>query len=286
MYTRKKMPFLLLKPLPQLRIRAAARINLSGKLRMLSQRIPASACYLQAGISTEDTSAMLVAAQQEFAQITNALQNGDPDLGVYGAEPRRKTLLGIEKLRELWAPVSAGADEVAAGNGTADTVEQIAADSAPLLELAKKLVTVISTQYSNPGELLVRDALAVDIAGRQRMLAQRVSKNMCLASVGLGSDAVLAELEGAATTFDSSLYALHRGMPDAGIQAPPTPEIETGLAGVIVDWEATEPLIASVLAGQQLDDEQMAIMFAAGNRLTGGMNAVVGLYAEASKLDN
>ncbi|EBA13407.1 hypothetical protein [Roseobacter sp. CCS2] len=45
-----------------------------------------------------------------------------------------------------------------------------------------------------------------------------------------------------------------------------------------------EPLIATVLAGEQLDDEKLSIMFATANRLTGGMNAVVALYAEASKL--
>ncbi|WP_168769110.1 type IV pili methyl-accepting chemotaxis transducer N-terminal domain-containing protein [Yoonia maricola] len=261
-----------------------ARINLSGKLRMLSQRIVASACYLQAGVSSDDSGAMLVAAQEEFALITDALQNGNDDLGVFGEETRRKTLIGIELLRDLWVPVSAGADEIAAGNGSQETVQQIATDSAPLLEMAQKLVPEISQQYSNPGELLLRDTLVIDIAGRQRMLAQRVSKNVCLFSVGLGSDAVLAELQSAADMFDASLRALRNGMPDAGVQGPPTPEIAAGLDGVITDWGVAEPLIATVLSGEQINADDLATMFSTANRLTGGMNTAVGLYAEASKL--
>ncbi|EBA13406.1 type IV pili methyl-accepting chemotaxis transducer N-terminal domain-containing protein [Roseobacter sp. CCS2] len=219
---------------------AGARINLSGKLRMLSQRIPASACYLQAGISTDDTGAMLVSAQEEFALITDALQNGNPDLGVFGAEPRRKTLLGIERLRGLWNPVSTGADQVAAGNGSQQIVQQIATDSAPLLELARKLVTVISTEYSNPGDLLVRDTLAIDIAGRQRMLAQRISKNVCLFSVGLGSDAVLAELESAATTFYASLRHCDPECPNPGSNCHPPRKLKPGLMVLlqIGEWQS------------------------------------------------
>ena len=227
---------------------------------------------------------MLGAAQQEFALIKDALQNGNADLGVIGEETRRKTLAGIERLRGLWSPVSAGADEVSAGNGSEETVRQIAEQSAPLLEMAQKLVTEISKQYSNPGDLLLRDTLAIDIAGRQRMLAQRMSKNICLMSTGLGSEAVIAELQSAADTFGASLNALRSGMPEAGVQGPPNAEIEAGLDGVISDWQSMQPLINDVLAGGQLSNDDLAVVFATANQLTGGMNAVVGLYSDASKL--
>ena len=262
-----------------------ARINLSGKLRMLSQRIPASACYLQAAVSTEDSGAMLVAAQAEFATIVAALRDGNSDLGVHGEETRRKTLRGLELLEGLWEPVNAGADEMTAGNGNNETVQQIAIDSAPLLEMAKKLVTVISEQYSNPGELLLRDSLAIDVAGRQRMLAQRASKNVCLLSTGLATDTAITELSTAAETFGSSLQALRNGMAAAGIQQPPTAEIATGLDAVIANWQIVEPMIERVLAGEQLDSENLSIMFALSNQLTAGMNAVVGMYTEVSDTD-
>lgn len=262
----------------------AERINMSGKLRMLSQRVTAAACYLHAGTSTDDTRAVLSAAQDEFALITAALEFGNEDLGILGEETRRKTIIGISKLNELWEPVDMAADQIDAGNGSDEIIRQLAADSAPLLDIAKKMVTVISEQYSTPGELLSRDALVIDVAGRQSMLAQRVSKNACLLSTGLGTDATLAELQGASDTFEASLMALRNGMQSAGIQAPPTPEIAAGLDGVIADWQRVQPQVTRVLAGEQLDDEGMEIMFTLSNRLTGGMNAVVGLYSEASKL--
>ena len=47
---------------------AGARINLSGKLRMLSQRIPGAACYYEEGIKTDDSGAMQLVARSAFAQ--------------------------------------------------------------------------------------------------------------------------------------------------------------------------------------------------------------------------
>lgn len=262
----------------------AERINLVGKLRMLSQRVPASACYLQTDISTEDTRTMMLSAQKEFATITAALEFGNEDLGISGEETRRKTLVGISKLNELWMPISASVDQIASGNGTDEVVRQLADDTVPLLDMAILMVTEISQQYSQPGELLLRDSMVIDIAGRQRMLAQRVSKNICLISAGVASESAMSELEQATTTFETSLMALRNGMEAAGIQRPPTPEIEAGLDSVIADWQEILPKINRVLAGEQLDDEELSLVFGFSNRLTGGMNSVVGLYAEASKL--
>jgi len=54
------------------------------------------------------------------------------------------------------------------------------------------------------------------------------------------------------------------------------------LDAVIANWQIVEPMIERVLAGEQLDNENLSIMFSLSNQLTGGMNAVVGMYAEVS----
>ncbi len=265
---------------------AGQRINMSGKLRMLSQRIVASACYAQAGAASDASSAMLDAATSEFELIAAALQFGDTDLGIYGEEPRRKTVATIERLNLLWGPYDALTAEVLAGDATPQVVQELANQSQPLLEMAQLLVTRLSAQYSRPGDLLQMDSMAIDIAGRQRMLAQRVSKNVCLMSTGSASEGVMRELASAAEMFENSLYALRGGMPAAGIRTPPNGEIEDGLDGVIADWLQIQPDIARVLAEETLDTATLAEMFAISNRLTGGMNAVVTLYSEASKTGN
>lgn len=264
---------------------ASNRIDLSGKLRMLSQRIPAAACNLAAGIDADTSAAVLNSAAAEFEQIVNALEFGDESLGIIGVEERRKTLVGLRKLREAWVPMFGGAQRIAGGEGSADLITGIADESAEVLRIAKLLVSEISGQYSNPTAVLQIDALTIDIAGRQRMLSQRISKNICLIASGVNVDVAMAELDGAAQTFETSLNALLNGMPDAGIKAPPSTEVADGLQVVVADWADLKPTVARVLASETLDAEQRAAAFNGANRMTGDMNKVVGMYSQASKQD-
>lgn len=264
-------------------IGASQRIDFSGKLRMLSQRIPAAACNYAAGIDPDATGAMLFAAAAEFQQIVDALEFGDESLGIIGAEERRKTLIGIRKLRELWEPMFATATEIHESGGSTDQVTTIANQSAEVLEMAKLLVSEISGEYTNPAALLQADALVIDIAGRQRMLSQRMSKNVCLIASGVNVDQATAELNGTAQMFDNSLNALRNGMVDAGINPPPNAQIAEGLEVVVEDWTGLQPIVARAAAGEPLDTEIRGIMFHGANHMTGDMNVVVGMYSEASK---
>ncbi len=265
-------------------IGGSQRIDLSGKLRMLSQRVPAAACYTQLGVDTADTSALLTAAAAEFEMITAALEFGNPDLGIIGVEERRKTQVGIGKLNDLWAPIAELAQPAANGDASLEDIAMIAEQSAPLLEMAKVMVTVIVGQYAHPAAVLQADAMLIDIAGRQRMLAQRMSKNVCLIAAGINVETAMAELKTTSETFDASLSALRFGMTEAGINPPPNDAIASGLDGVLETWSQVRPIVDAALAEQTLDAEHLSIMFHKANALTGGMNATVGLYSEASKL--
>ncbi|MEL6681305.1 MAG: type IV pili methyl-accepting chemotaxis transducer N-terminal domain-containing protein [Pseudomonadota bacterium] len=265
-------------------IGASQRIDFSGKLRMLSQRIVAAGCNYAAGIDPEKSGAVLSATSVEFQKIIDALEFGDPDLGIIGAEERRRTQVGISKLRELWDPTNATAQLIAAGDTSPELVMQLADQSAPLLEMAKLLVTEISAQYSDPTALLQSDALVIDIAGRQRMLSQRMSKNDCLISSGVNTETATAELQGASEMFEVSLMALRNGMDEAGIKEPPNDTIADGLDTVINGWTELKPLVEKVVSGESIDNEQRAIVFNGALRMTGDMNTVVGMYSDASKL--
>ena len=125
--------------------------------------------------------------------------------------------------------------------------------------------------------------VTIDIAGRQRMLAQRVSKNTCLVSAGVTAQDAQTELALAAQNFGAALEALRNGAQAVGVRPPPTAAIADGLNSVYIKWESIAPIIAKASAGTPADAEQLAIIFHSGNQLTGGMNGVVGLYVEASK---
>ncbi|MEM9797857.1 MAG: type IV pili methyl-accepting chemotaxis transducer N-terminal domain-containing protein [Pseudomonadota bacterium] len=273
----------LLKPTPaqyEQDASGAAKINLSGKLRMLSQRVAASACNASAGIALDRSQAMLHDASDEFTQIVGALRFGDAALGIPDPEEDRKVQAEIKTLKDIWEPMRAQIEGAKGGEVSTELARDLAAQSAPLLEQAKLLVSRETAEHSNPADLLQADALLIDISGRQRMLAQRISKNACLAQEG--DTAAIEEMNAAIETYDVSLMALRNGMAEVGILPPPTQSISDGLDEIIADWTAMKPILARVAAGESIGAEERAMIYLGANGLTGKMNVLVGEYEAAS----
>lgn len=264
---------------------ASERINFSGKLRMLSQRVPAAACYAHKGVEVEKSAKVLQDATVEFDKIIKALEFGDESLGIRGVEEDRKVLAGLKKMHEIWDPLHEDINHVVNNGGSDADVVHLADDSAPLLAVAKKLVSELVNEYADPTALLQADAITIDIAGRQRMLAQRISKNICLVSSGLNVEVAMKEVEQARAMYDASVNALRHGMPDAGIIQSKNPVILEGLDDILKDWAAIQPIIQATAAGETVSNDDLAMTFNLMNGLTGKMNRLVGIYNEDSKLD-
>ena len=262
---------------------AEQRINFSGKLRMLSQRIPSAACHLSRGIDVDGSSALMAAAPAEFEKILTALEFGDPDLDIMRAEARKKTLFKIHELRARWEPMKAAAEAVAAGTASDADIDYLLGNNMEVLAAAQSLVSELVKQYSNPNAVPFADLLLVDISGRQRMLTQKMSKESCILATPFKTPETLGDLEGTMNIFEASLDALRFGMSDVGIKPPPNPTISSGLEVVVYDWTAVKPMLQDVLAGTTLDTETEADKFRQLNITMANMNTVVGMYAAASK---
>lgn len=264
----------------------AQRIDLSGKLRMLSQRVVAAGCYVQAGIETDATSALLMSAAEEFKLITAALEVGNPDLGIYGKEADPKIRATIKRLHALWDPMALTVDRVLAGTSTQADISDLARQSEPLLDMAKGLVAAVTAEYSLGAALVMRDALAIDIAGRQRMLSQRISKDVCLLAAGVDVENAMADLALTAETFDTSITALRGGMPSVGLVAPTDADVIADLDIAVADWKTVQSKVVDVLAGKPIDVDLLDQMFEQANILTADMNQVVIDYTKASQRDS
>lgn len=261
---------------------AQERINNAGKLRMLSQQIPAAACNLSQGVATDTAGALLATSVGKFDTILSALEFGDPALNIAAPETRRKTLAALQEVRDAWQPLQVAASAMTQGTATDGDVATVLSENVPVLNASQRTLAELTEQYSNPNAVTRASLMMIDIAGRQLMLTQQMAKDACILAGNPDAEDVRAELQSITGIFEASLEALRFGMPAAGINAPPNPEISQGLQAVLDAWTAVKPMIDSVIAGEQLDVAENAAIFEGLNATLNQMDPVVTLYVAAA----
>jgi hypothetical protein len=260
-----------------------ARINLSAKLRMLSQRIAAESCIYAIHANDDTAQADLSAAVEEFGKIIKALEHGDESIGILGSEDSAKILKGLKILAEEWSPMETSAKALlASGGDNAADLAIIYEQEAKVLKIAQKLAAEINAIYTDPASMTVASAMMIDIAGRQRMLTQKMTKEACQISTGAGTADTPKLLETTVSTFDTTLSAMIDGMPEAGMPPPPTPEIRASLEAIQADWLALRAPVDAVVAGTPLDATGLSQLLVGGNALMKDLNEIVADYADAA----
>jgi len=264
---------------------SSERVNLSGQLGTLSERITAAACNLSAGVATTESQAVLKISTNHFSRINKALLVGNRGFGILGEETRPRTLQAISDLNAKWEPLQEMANATEASANDENYIASIADQSNPVQAEAKILVSEITGQYADPVALLHADALLLEIAGRQRMLANRMSKNVCLVASDVNDADAMVELQDTMALFEASLSALQNGMESVGLRPPPTQKIADGLSVVDDEWQTIRPVLEATLSGAELDDDVRAEVFLAFLGMEARMNNVVNLYQKNSKLN-
>jgi hypothetical protein len=260
-----------------------ARINLSAKLRMLSQRITAMACIHGSNANDELSAEKLTAAMEEFEKIVIGLAMGDESLGIPGQEDSAKALKGLKLIAAEAQPMMAAAKSMLASGGDSPAdLATIYAQEPKVLKIAQKLAAEIGAIYANPNSLTTASAMAIDIAGRQRMLLQKMTKEACQISTGAATPETAVMLEKTVSTFDLTLTALIDGMPEAGVQPAPTAEIRAKLEAIRAEWQTVRIPMDAVLAGTSLDASGMNALLTGTDELLKGLNSVVSDYAASA----
>ncbi|MDJ0638155.1 MAG: type IV pili methyl-accepting chemotaxis transducer N-terminal domain-containing protein [Paracoccaceae bacterium] len=257
-----------------------ARVNHSSKLRMLSQKVGSASCRLNAGIGVEAAKEELQNSRVEFNTIMNGLENGSMALGIPSAEKSRVVLKSIKAVKDAWKPIDDAAQTLVSSGGNADAAQIIANENLKLLEATMILSSDLSGRYSNPHELTQADAMALNIAGRQRMLGHRIAKEVC--DIATQNTASTDGLGQSLDMYSISLTALRDGMVDAGVNPPPNDVVREELAAVSEVWTASKPVLDAIRGGMQPSSENVEAMAQVSSALMTDMNNVVTLYMLAT----
>lgn len=253
------------------------KINLSGRQRMLSQRMAKAACFAALGIDVPGHLVMAQDAHALFDVTLRGLRRGDSSLGML-PEHAPAVLAELDRVDTLWIDYGAAIDRVVrAGAVDPDLLARVAALSVPTLVQMDVAVAEFEKRYGST-QLHPSLALALNVSGRQRMLTQKASKEFCLVAYGSEVEANRTALAATVDLFDRSLAALTDGDYEVGLPEPPTDELRSQLALVRTLWVPLLDVFRATAAGATPDARQIALIAAENNDVLREMNRVVEMY--------
>ncbi len=217
-------------------------INLAGKQRMLTQKMSKEAFFIAKGINVEANKASLAKTAALFDKTLNGLMNGDADLKLPKTEDPA-IVTQLLTVSDLWNKFAPSIQAVAAGNTGTDVLNKIAAQNIPLLKNMNKAVQMYA---KSSGSTLDKGmATTINLAGKQRMLTQKMTKELLMLANNI--DAANSKKSMAATSalFEKTLNGLMNGDASLGLPGTKDSAILQQLKVVQKLWGEYQPVLAS-----------------------------------------
>jgi len=262
-------------------IEAARRVNVSGRQRMLSQRISKAACFINIGAETEGKPDQLQDAVALFETSLNALRSGDERMGL---GPEKNAVIGgaLQGVAIDWE-VFSGHLQMALDSGAVPrpALEEIDKSGLVLLADMNSVVNKTASIYGGAlPEMPLILSVTIDLAGRQRMFTQKAAKEFCLIEAGVNVEENRARLAKTAELFTLTLGALQIGMPSM-VMAAPNEEIHAQLVAVAEAWGGPRAALEVAVNGGTITDVQRSAIVNDMERVLVLMNEAVGMYEGA-----
>jgi nitrate/nitrite-specific signal transduction histidine kinase len=255
---------------------SAVVINLAGKQRMLTQKMSKEILLVAKGIEADANKANLEKTAALFDKTLNGLINGDKGLGLPKTEDPA-ILAQLEKVKALWQGFKKNVDAVLGGDTDSKVLEDVAKQNVPLLKEMNKAVQM----YAKAGgsELSPEMATTINLAGKQRMLTQKMTKELLLVANGIDPDTNKTALKKTVALFDRTLKGLLEGDPDLDLSGTQDPAIRKQLGVVQGLWAEYKPVLDAV----DVSDAGLAKAARLNLPLLKEMNKAVKMYEASVK---
>ncbi len=225
----------------------AEGINKAGRQRMLTQRMVKSYCQMGMELRYRKSEKQLNAAIQLFDTQLEELQQ-------FSITAEVKT--GLAKVKTLWE----GVKETVSSEVKRENIERLRADAEKLLIASHEVVLMLQDlSGTSQGKL-------VNIAGRQRMLSQRISNLYLMQAWGFEKEPYITDYQTAIKEFDSALILL--------LNTPEnTKKISESLKNVSLQWGVFQHS-AKLEKGKYIP----ALITRSADKILTQMNTITGLY--------
>ena len=219
------------------------RVAVAGRQRMLSQSIAKSKCLaiLHPNVVTYDRDSEQAASQ--FSAASKVLREGG---GTYDFPPEVSPKV-LDVLSEMQAVFeSSPLSQSSSGSTGSASVRSLAESSAQVLEAAKAATSVVRKYHASSSAHPAK-IRTVDMAGRQRMLTQKLAKDVCFLAMGYRSQETVASISGTLDLFESSMEALVSGDYELRIPEQSSPIIRQAFRAYLDDWSPIHARLQTIV---------------------------------------
>ncbi len=229
----------------------SSAINKAGRQRMLTQRIVATYCQIGLDIKTSTSNNQLKDAIALFDQQLNELKEYRPTGPIHEQ---------LNKVSTLWAPMK----QIASATVNRTQAEKLRLLAEDVLRNSHRVVIMLQDESGSQAGRLV------NIAGRQRMLSQRMSNLYMLKSWGFKSSEYNFDYSTAINEFKGALSEL---------AASPlnTSQINAALANANKQFK----ILQRTLSAKEKEAFPLIVKMSA-DKLLGQMNDITHMYEDIS----
>lgn len=261
----------------------AHRILAADKLGMLAEQVAKAVVLLHLNAEVERDLAQMQSAHDEFDDILLGFRSGEGNSGVV-----KERFFAVNKalkvVEELWAPFRIAVEEIIADGKVDDAHYHAIVDNDEALEKAcHNVVRELEAAYGDV-DIDMSLAMAIDTAGRQRSVAQKMCKEIALAAVGSEVDEHHKKFTKYSKRFGAVLDALIAGGNGMITFAkPPSKEAEAALIELRAHWEKVAPMVDTLNAVEQPPVADVLAFCHEVDDMTDETNQLAVLYENALK---
>ena len=205
-------------------------INLSGKQRMLTQLMTKLSLQIDMNIQKKENLKKLKKTSELYDSTLKDLKK----------TTNKKVLKVIALVEKAWTPFYGEVNHLIEGKKSKEALKYIIDENGNLLNLSNDLVKAFEATNSSGNYLEKARLHIVNVAGRERMLTQKMTKEKLL--VVKGEEKYGAKLKETMNLFDNSLKLLIKGDTKKMISKPSNEKIVAQLKVVTKLWSELKPL--------------------------------------------
>jgi len=245
----------------------AVALNLSGRQRMLSQKMAKEFLLTKLDIDKKKNDALLKKTMTMFEKTLDQLIAGDKDLSIPKA-PNKEILAQLNKVKNLWQGYK--------GALLKKELLKVASLNLPVLTNMNKAVGMYEKASIKDG--VKESGPIINVAGRQRMLLQKMSKEVFLIALNVDKMKNLKTLEGTKNLFNKSLYGLKDGNKKMNLPGTKNKRTLKQIQKVEKLWLPFKKDIEKVIKTKKTEKDLINSIFKKNPILLKEMNRAVKLY--------